>query len=60
MTVIKSSMCTLLSPVRRSLTSTIPSDVRLPTTIRSGKPIKSASLNLTPARSYDHRTTHQI
>ena len=38
MTVIKSSMWTSsLSPVKRSLTSTIPSDARLPTTIRSGK-----------------------
>ena len=39
------------SKVFLSLTSTIPSPAFLPTTTCNGIPIKSASLNLTPARS---------
>ena len=41
-----------ISPVRLILTSTTPSTAFLPTVIRIGQPIKSASANFTPALSY--------
>ena len=41
-----------VSPVSRSVSSTVPSaSPRLPTVIRYGMPVSSASLNFTPARS---------
>ena len=40
------------SPFERSTNSTFPSDIVLPTVTQNGNPIKSASLNLTPGRSF--------
>ena len=46
----------MVSPVALIFTSTMPSAAFLPTVTRIGSPIKSLSLNLTPARSFRSST----
>ena len=46
-----STFTSIVSPVALILTSTIPSAAFFPTVTRIGRPIKSLSLNFTPARA---------